>query len=215
MNLRWKIAQWLELRWWKNYLNSKNKEEYLRWKKNYWKNILQRIAPEAQVNPTHQVIDLGCGPFGIFTGLTGTPVTAIDPLLDEYEKQIPLFRKSDYPNTNFVCQTIESFETEQKFDLVFCMNAINHVQNLEKGFDKMKEVCAPEGVIVISVDTHNSSSFKYLFRLLPGDILHPHQYDLNEYRAFLEKRGLKILKAELVKREFLFNHHLLIAKPIS
>ncbi len=221
--LKWKIAQWFELRWWKNYLRGKNKEEYLEWKSNYWKNILSGISNELKLNSSKTICDLGCGPAGIFIALPENKVTAVDPLIDEYEKQTPFFKKSDYPNTAFVKGTIEEFgektwqvsETCQvlpKYDVVFCLNAINHVHDMEKGFEKLKEVCAVNGTLVLSIDAHNFSFFKHLFRTVPGDILHPHQYDLAEYKSFLEKQGFIILKTELLKQEWLFGHWVLVAE---
>ena len=66
--------------------------------------------------------------------------------------------------------------------------------------EKLKEVYADSGTLVLSIDAHNFSFFKHLFRLMPGDILHPHQYDLTEYKTFLEKQGFEILKTELLKQ---------------
>jgi 2-polyprenyl-6-hydroxyphenyl methylase/3-demethylubiquinone-9 3-methyltransferase len=213
--LKWRVAQWFEIRWWKNYLHGKNKQEYLAWKKNYWLNILEKITDVAPVDANKTVCDLGCGPAGIFIALPDNKVTAVDPLINRYENISPVFCKADYPNAQFVESTIEDFTGSQKFDIVFCMNCINHVSDIDKGFDKLKEVCADNGTVVVSIDAHNFSLFKFLFRLIPGDVLHPHQYDLQEYKSFLEKRGLKILKTELLKQEFLFGHWVLVGESVS
>jgi 2-polyprenyl-6-hydroxyphenyl methylase/3-demethylubiquinone-9 3-methyltransferase len=226
---KWLLAQFLELRWWKNYLRDKNKTEYLEWKKNYWKNVLEKISDVVKVDSSKTICDLGCGPTGIFIALPQNKVTAVDPLLNEYEKHIPLFKKSEYPNVQFVECTIEDFNqnviarneervTKQaptQFDFVFCMNAINHVHDINKAIDKLKEVCVENGTVVVTIDAHNYSFFKYLFRLIPGDALHPHQYNLEEYEFFLEKRGFKILKTELLKQEFLFGHWVIVAKNVN
>ena len=118
-NKRWRIAQWFELRWWKNYLRGKNKQEYLAWKKNYWLNILEKIKNELNAGSRNgdpvktvaskTVCDLGCGPAGIFIVFEENKVTAVDPLIDEYEKQTSFFAKSDYPNTTFINSTMEDF----------------------------------------------------------------------------------------------------------
>lgn len=209
---RWEFAQWLELKWWKNYLHDKDKEDYLAWKKNYWRSILNKVSKTGAINSSKTVCDLGCGPAGIFISFPEKKVTCVDPLIDAYEKEIRFLKKSDYPNATFVQKTIEEFEAKEKFDLVFCMNAINHVRDIERGFDKLKEVCAVGGSVILSIDAHNFSLFKYLFRLVPGDVLHPHQYDLEEYKLFLENRGLKILKTESLKKDFFFNHYLIVAQ---
>jgi len=215
MKMRWQIAQWFELRWWKNYLGGKTKEEYLNWKRGYWQNLLQFISNGVKLDSAKNVADLGCGPAGIFIALPDNKIVAVDPLLDEYETHLPFFKTSDYPNNTFIESTIEDFSTEKKFDIVFCMNAINHVNNIEKAFETLKKICADNGVIVLSIDAHNYSLPKYLFRLLPGDILHPHQYDLKDYKLLLAKDGWKVSVPYFMKHEVLFNHYILIARKES
>lgn len=213
MNLRWKIAQWFELRWWRQYLRNKNKADYLAWKKSYWIGVLDKIAGEIKIDITKPVIDLGCGPAGIYIALANKKITAVDPLLDEYESQTQFFKRSDYPEVTFIKNTIEDFDAGGlKYDVVCCMNAINHVHDIARGFDKLKEVCADEGSIIVSIDAHNFSVFKYLFRLIPGDILHPHQYNLAEYIALLNSGGWQTGAPVLLKHQFFFDHYVLVAK---
>jgi 2-polyprenyl-3-methyl-5-hydroxy-6-metoxy-1,4-benzoquinol methylase len=213
MTLRWKIAQWFELRWWRIYLHDKDKDTYLQWKKNYWQTLLDKIARDVKIDASKSVIDLGCGPAGIFIALPKNKVTAVDPLLNEYETRTQFFRQSDYANVTFVNSTIEAFESKgSKYDVVCCMNAINHVHNMSHGFEQLKNLCAENGCIIVSIDAHNFSFFKYLFRLIPGDILHPHQYDLNEYINFLQSGTQQTMPPVLLKHEFFFDHYLLVAK---
>ncbi len=214
-NIKWKLAQWLELRWWKNYLNKKNKKDYLVWKRQYWQQLLVRISRYINLDDPLKICDLGCGPAGVFISLPHNSVTAVDPLIDKYENQIPFFKKADYVNTVFYNSLLEDFVYEQKFDVVFCMNCINHVRDIEKGFAKLKELCAENGTVVVSIDAHNFNLFKYLFRLIPGDALHPHQYSLHEYLIFLQKNNMQLLNTELIKKEFFFTHYLIVAKHMS
>jgi 2-polyprenyl-3-methyl-5-hydroxy-6-metoxy-1,4-benzoquinol methylase len=213
MTLRWKIAQYFELRWWRTYLRDKDKTTYLDWKKNYWQTLLAKIAGEVKIDASKSVIDLGCGPAGIFIALPKNKITAVDPLLNEYETRTQFFKQSDYPNVTFENSTIEEFDsTGSRYDVVCCMNAINHVHNMREGFGQLKKLCKENGQIIISIDAHNFSFFKYLFRLIPGDILHPHQYSLTEYRIFLSKGGWKIAAPVLLKHEFFFDHYLMVAQ---
>lgn len=213
MRLRWKIAQWFELKWWQNYLGEKDAAAYKEWKRNYWLGVLEKSGIQAMENCA--IADLGCGPAGIFMVFPDNAVTAVDPLLDDYEKHTTFFRKSDYPNVSFITAGIEDFEPAQKYDLVFCMNAINHVLDMNKAFSKLKSVCKDEGTIVLSIDSHNHSFFKHLFRCIPGDVLHPHQYDLKEYTALLASDGWRVKDTMLLKREFFFNHYVLVASKLS
>ncbi len=220
--IKWKVAQWFELRWWKNYLRGKDKATYLQWKRNYWQNLLGQITDIVKIENQHTICDLGCGPAGIFIALPHNQVTAVDPLLNEYEKQLAFFDKSEYPNVEFINSTIETCQVlktwqvlPQKYDIVFCLNAINHVYDIQAGFAKLRELCATNGLVIVSIDAHNYSLFKYLFRAIPGDVLHPHQYNLGEYKTMLEEQGLQVEKTVLLKQEFFFNHYLIVASALE
>lgn len=210
-NVRWKIAQTAELIWWKRYLNKKSPSEYLHWKSKYWINLLEKIGLQEIDLLSNQIVDLGCGPAGIFMVFKNAKLTAVDPLLDKYDSNLSHFKKSMYPNVDFCPISIENFNPDKKFDYVFCLNAINHVADLKVSFDKMVDCLSPKGILVVSIDAHNSSLLKQVFRLFPGDILHPHQYDLKEYAEMITQRNCTITQTLLFKRETIFNYYILVA----
>ncbi len=210
--LRWRVAQLFEARWWKNYLRGKDVSAYLTWKKGYWENTLKIIGSNLSLEPQQQILDAGCGPAGIFIALTEYKVTACDPLLDTYHNTLPHFKKEMYPAVTFITQPLESFTSNVLFDVVFCLNAINHVSQLDEAFSKLYSCTKNGGRIVVSIDAHNHQWIKKIFRMQPADILHPHQYDLAEYEQMLTLPGCTLLQTELIKKEFLFNHYILVAQ---
>lgn len=213
--IRWKIAQQLELRWWNRYLKGKDKESYLKWKSEYWNNLNAQLEPELQLDQSLNILDAGCGPAGMFIVLDEHQVDAVDPLLNSYESDIAHFDSKDYPFTQFISEGLEEFQPAKTYDLVYCLNAINHVRNLELAMDNLWSTVKPGGTLAFSIDAHNYSLFKTIFRLLPGDLLHPQQFDEEEYTQMLRKRGAKILKRVGLKKEFFFEHVLLLAKKLD
>lgn len=224
MTLRWKIAQAAEIRWWQRYLKNKPTADYADWKRNYWHALLDRCglsflnentepASHTGMGVTSEtILDAGCGPAGIFMIFKNQAVDALDPLLDQYEATLPHFKKNDYPNVNFLSQPLEDFNEKGKYDAVFCLNAINHVADLQKSFDILVNSVKKDGHLVVSIDAHNYSFLKKIFQALPGDILHPHQFDLKEYTEMLTSRGCTIEKTLLYKPEFIFNYYILVCK---
>ena len=209
MNLRWKIAQAAEIRWWQSYLKNKPKADYLAWKLKYWQEMLQKL--NLAFKNKEELLDAGCGPAGIFMALQDHPTDAMDPLMDEYEKNIEHFNPSLYPNTTFHNAALEVFAPGKKYDKIFCINAINHVANLGDSFDKLKTLTKAKGQLILSIDAHNYQGLKHIFRLLPGDILHPHQYDVEEYKQMLIDRNYEINQVVLYKKEFIFDYYVLVA----
>ena len=150
----------------------------------------------------------------MFMVLPNQEVDAMDPLLDDYETKLEHFSKKDYPNVQFFNSPLETFSPSEKYDTVFCLNAINHVSDLDLCFDQLVSYTKERGTLVVSIDAHNYSFFKKIFRVLPGDILHPHQYDLKEYQQMLLDRGCTIEKTILYNEEFFFNYFILVCKKV-
>jgi 2-polyprenyl-3-methyl-5-hydroxy-6-metoxy-1,4-benzoquinol methylase len=214
MSLRWKIAQAAEIRWWQNYLKNKPTTEYAEWKIQYWATLLAETGVEIKNTEGVRILDAGCGPAGIFMIFKNQKIDALDPLLNDYEAKLPHFKKSQYPNVHFYSQSLETFDRKNEYDAVFCLNAINHVADLQKSFDILVDSVKPEGHLVVSIDAHNYSFLKTIFQAIPGDVLHPHQFDLVEYTDMLTSRGCTLEKAILKKKEFIFNYYILVLKKI-
>ncbi len=210
--VRWKVAQFAEIRWWKKYLGPKDLSAYLSWKKNYWIELLEQILPHLKLEAGERVLDAGCGPAGINMVLTNHSVDAIDPLLDSYKEKLQMPKESAFPHVNFKNIALENVEEKDTYQAVFCLNVINHVANIKASLLNIIRAIKPGGSLVLTVDAHNWQLFRILFGLIPGDILHPHQYKLDEYKQLVENRGCVITYTKLVKREFIFSYYLLIAE---
>ncbi len=207
--MRWQIAQFFERLWWRKYILGKDKQEYLSWKRNYWIEFLEKIDRPLD-SLKSPVIDIGCGPAGIFINMEEQATVALDPLLNHYEA-LPIFDRADYGSTEFVEQSFEEYSSKQEFQTVFCLNAINHFKDLKGSFDKLYTITANGGEVIVSIDAHNHTIFRRLFAWLPLDILHPHQYYLEEYEAFLKESGFSMSKKVLIQRAFFFDYWVLLA----
>ncbi len=208
---RWKAAQFAEKQWWKNYLRKKTAEDYRTWKKGYWERFVRSLPEWASDRSGLEVLDAGCGPAGIFMYYRKARVTAVDPLLPAYEK-LPHFSPSDYPNVEFHSQRLEDYRPLTGFDLVFCINAINHVQDMPRVLGRLHAALRPGGKLVISSDVHRYKALRRLFRLIPGDILHPHQMNEKAFRNALQEAGFRIRDAKPIGRQAIFSYLLLTAE---
>lgn len=208
-SIRWKLAQFLEVKWWKRYLSDKNPDTYLKWKKEYWQQLISELNA-LKITAGDHILDAGCGPAGIFIALDNCLVKAVDPLLDAY-KEFPHFQPERFPNVRFETNAIESLSAEQ-FDVVFCLNAINHVSDIHLAYDKLCAAVKDGGYLVVSIDAHRSGSLKKIFKALPGDVLHPHQYDLKEYGKFLTDRGFQIEQSLLKTPGNIFDYYVQVAR---
>lgn len=211
-NARWKVAQAAELRWWRRYLGRKPGADYLAWKADQWEKQLLLIEADLELYEGELVLDAGCGPAGVFTVLKGFKVDAVDPLLESYEESLQHFHRVDYPWVTFYSIPFEDFELPGHYHVVFCNNALNHFSNLHFSISHLVNAVKPGGQLVITVDAHNHAFFKHLFRLIPLDILHPHQYNMSEWEEMISSRHCKILRKERITRGFFFTRYLFLAE---
>ena len=128
--MRWMIAQFFEIRWWKRYLDHQEVDDYLTRKKAYWNQILS-ICPFQASHGDH-ILDAGCGPAGIFMNLQSYEVDAVDPLIGQYEQHLAHFSQKSYPNTRFHESPIEEFEVKKTYDIVF----LSQCDQPRKGYSK-------------------------------------------------------------------------------
>ena len=173
--------------------------------------MLGAIEDVVVIQPGAAVLDAGCGPAGIFIALNNNKVEAIDPLLDKYQN-LPVFKPAHFGWTQFRNIPIEALDDKEKYDIVFCLNAINHVNDINICCKNLVDSLKPSGFLVMSTDAHRHPLLKKIFQLLPGDMLHPIQLDINEYADFLEKNQMKLVKKILYKRESIFDYYILIAQ---
>jgi 2-polyprenyl-3-methyl-5-hydroxy-6-metoxy-1,4-benzoquinol methylase len=148
LRLSWKIAQTAERKWWQIYLKNKDVASYHTWKLAYWKDLLATLSDRLTLNPEAKILDAGCGPAGIFMAFPDNEVTAFDPLIDQYEADLPHFKRTLYPNVRFVTAQIENFDDGEKYDTIFCMNAINHVADIRKSYGNLARLLQPNGKLV-------------------------------------------------------------------
>jgi 2-polyprenyl-6-hydroxyphenyl methylase/3-demethylubiquinone-9 3-methyltransferase len=209
-SIKWRLAQFLEIRWWQQYLRKKGKEEYLNAKRAYWQRVLNELNLEIPVGA--RVLDAGCGPAGIFMVLEQAEVVAIDPLLKAYAEKLPHFVPEDYPWVQFENIMLEHLSVGEPFDYVFCLNAINHVSDLQRSLAILVEATKTGQSLILSIDTHRWRGLKWLFRLLPGDVLHPHQHSLTDYQALLKQQDLQIIQKHRLKPGWVFDYWVLVAR---
>lgn len=211
--IKWQLAQFLEIRWWQWYLRKKRPDAYLTAKSAYWQRVLDHLG--LVVPAGARVLDAGCGPAGIFMVLPQAQVLALDPLLAAYAEKLPHFAPENYPWVQFITTSLEDFSVREPFDLVFCLNAINHVDDLAKGISILAQATASGHSLIISIDAHRWSALKWLFRLLPGDALHPHQHSLSDYLVMLQDAGFSPTRKIRLKPGVIFDYWILQMKKTS
>jgi SAM-dependent methyltransferase len=101
-----------------------------------------------------RVLDLGCGPLPYSLAFTDCEIVALDPLIEEY-------RAAGFPLDSF-SDRIDFFKgfaeqmpfTDRSFDAIICVNAIDHVDDLEATAREIARVVRSGGELWMQVHYH-------------------------------------------------------------
>lgn len=100
-----------------------------------------------------RVLDIGSGPMPSASGFNDIDLYCLDPLLVDYMKiGFPIHV---YENVKFVQGYSENIPTKDNFfDVVLSVNAIDHVDDLEKTASEIRRVLKPNGALCMHVHYH-------------------------------------------------------------
>lgn len=153
-----------------------------------------------------KVLDVGCGG-GILTesmAKLGANVVGIDQS-DIAIKIAKLHAKESTLNIDYKQLNIESFsdKNKNKYDVITCLEMIEHVPDPSSIINKCSELISPKGTIYLSTINRNIKSFlfaivgaEYILQLLPKGT---HEYKKfikpSEINQWASKNGLEITSA--------------------
>ena len=133
--------------------------------------------PELSFCSEGHYYDIGCGPNSILAFVEHGKRVGIDPLMSFYKKNFNL-----PPHTEFSEGKIETLNTIQNYeaDIIFVMNCIDHVEDVELAAKILAQKIKPKGSLVISVNIVQNKLIQFLSNILNIykylDPTHPHHY---------------------------------------
>lgn len=149
-----------------------------------------------------KVLDVGCGG-GILShsmAMRGATVTGID-LGEANINAAQIHAEQTGQNIDFACVSVEAFAEAHagEFDVVTCMEMLEHVPDPQSIIDACFKLLKPNGVMVLSTINRNPKSYlfavigaEYILRLLPRGT---HDYEKfitpAELDRFAERAGCK------------------------
>ena len=168
-----------------------------------WAGVIQRFAPNVGT-----AIDLGCGP-GIQSSLLlkkGLSVLAADGSLEMLnlcrKNNAQWIQKENFQTTQATLPELKEIQGKQ-VDVVICSSVLEYVPNLELAIQRMTELLAPNGVLMVSFP--NFESFYRKYEVTRYSLLGSPQYfkyvenrhSPRKFREFFSKRQLKLVHSDL------------------
>lgn len=102
-----------------------------------------------------RVLDYGCGDgtfLAILSATADRPGEAVGAELDEYQVTDCRARLGDRAGLSFVSiDSLDSAAHRERYDAVICMEVLEHVVEVERVIDRLWNVLAPDGTLLVSV----------------------------------------------------------------
>jgi ubiquinone/menaquinone biosynthesis C-methylase UbiE len=143
----------------------------------YWKKYryLDDINAICNITEDTKVLDVGCGVSTVLHYIKGKRF-GIDPLADEYSK---LYKYPEGMNIKKGFGENITFPDE-KFDVVFCTNVLDHVTDPKKTVDEIYRVLKASGYFVLTLETFREK--------ITRGLAHPHSFIKRDVYSLLEGR---------------------------
>lgn len=195
---RWHVAQTKENGFWKRngVLDSQMKRVLSR-----YASVISAISKNLQSNST--ILDVGCGPTCAGQLFDIGFKTYLDPLMDSY--LVKYLNK--LPEGEKICSTAEQMPLQdQSFDVVLCINALDHMLNPAKALSEINRVLKKEGIFVLGIFLHPTPiafARRIIEKWLPffREEAHPYSYTLKSIRKELENSFLIQQEIRVFKKD--------------
>lgn len=124
-------------------LIASKRESYIRRSSHYYKNLIRFF--KFNIPENSRVLEIGCG--------TGFLLNAVKPSygvgIDISSAMIDIAREK-YPHLIFREQDAEFMELSEKFDYIIISDTLGYLEDIQKVFNRLKEVCNPDTRIIIN-----------------------------------------------------------------
>jgi len=181
--------------------------------------VLESIYSHFDVNSVSglKILDIGCGGglVSIPMARLGASVTGIDSSFQAIDKATSKAAGEQLAKANYICTSFEEFETQEKFDVVLCMDAAEHVDSLTDLVDMITRCVKPNGLVIISSINKTFKSLmqaiilaEYVLRLLPKGthdyqkLVQPYDLEMEFNKHAFGMKQVKGIKYSILSRSW-------------
>ncbi len=152
--------------------------------------------------PVIRLIDVGCGPSCLGQHITAEERWFLDPLLEKYK---PLFGDA-IPAGHHLSKKLEDAALDENyFELVLCLNALDHVRDPWLVLRQIHRILKPGGLFILTLYTRHPL-LAFLRNLqeyfhLSTDAAHPYTFTKRKMESDLNDAGLAIQTTKMIEKD--------------
>lgn len=201
----------------KSFVKTKSQNKIIEEKNFTYFNFFRFVLPAIRRENPKNILDVGsgAGTIGLYLSSLGFKVVGLDiskhavKQANASAKRLGVQSKSEYINIDFL-----RFSRNEKFDVIICLEVIEHLKNDDFVLKKLKERLVPNGLLVLSTPLKSAPLMRIgLTRKFDRNVGHIRRYSESEIKVQIENVGFSITK--VVKTEGIIRNSLYILSPFG
>ena len=161
------------------------------------------VLPLLEKNNELKILDIGCGTGQLIKEISDHYNKVNYLGIDVAENMIEVAKKSNKgKNVKFKTSSIESFESNDKYDIIICTHAFPYFPNKQEMIKKMAGLCNKKGQVIIVNSSTNSLKDLIINFFLKATTSKAKYLSIDEMKKLFKSAKLKVKKIEVIRERF-------------
>lgn len=161
------------------------------------------VLPLLEKNKELKILDIGCGTGQLIKEISDHYNKVNYLGIDVAENMIEVAKKNNKgKNVKFKTSSIESFENNDKYDIIICTHAFPYFPNKQEMIKKMAGLCNKKGQVIIVNSSTNSLKDLIINFFLKATTSKAKYLSIDEMKNLFKSAKLKVKKIEVIRERF-------------
>lgn len=161
------------------------------------------VLPLLEKNNELKILDIGCGTGQLIKEISDQHNQVNYLGIDVAENMIDVAKKNNKgKNVKFKTSSIESFESNDKYDIIICTHAFPYFPNKQDMIKKMAGLCNKKGQVIIVNSSTNSLKDLIINFFLKATTSKAKYLSIDEMKKLFKSAKLKVKKIEIIRERF-------------
>ena len=165
--------------------------------------VKKKVLPLLEKNNELKILDIGCGTGQLIKEISDHYNKVNYLGIDVAENMIEVAKKNNKgKNVKFKTSSIESFESNDKYDIIICTHAFPYFPNKQEMIKKMAGLCNKKGQVIIVNSSTNSLKDLIINFFLKATTSKAKYLSIDEMKKLFKSAKLKVKKIEVIRERF-------------
>ena len=161
------------------------------------------VLPLLEKNNELKILDIGCGTGQLIKEISDHCNKVNYLGIDVAENMIEVAKKNNKgKNVKFKTSSIESFESNEKYDIIICTHAFPYFPNKQEMIKKMAGLCNKKGQVIIVNSSTNSLKDLIINFFLKATTSKAKYLSIDEMKKLFKSAKLKVKQIEVIRERF-------------